>query len=177
MVRALAVVPQFVPRASAGWAIDSFSPFRCRHAALLLLLGLLAASTGCAIVPRSRMEECQRMTQTLRSENARAKDRVLALQAQNRDYAERAVDDARRLATQDEAIERLEHSVQAYQDERARLEAAYKQLASNLGSTESPADGSPSAASSISATRDAAAAGTSRRSKGRTGEDDAAPPR
>ena len=118
------------------------------------------------------------MTQTLRSENARVKDRVLALQAQNRDYAERAVDDARRLATQDEAIERLEHSVQAYQDERARLEAAYKQLASNLGSTESPADGSPSAASSISATRDAAAAaGTSRRSKGRTGEDDAAPPR
>jgi chromosome segregation ATPase len=124
------------------------------------------------------MEECQRMTQTLRSEIARTKDRVLAVQAQNRDYAERAVDDARRLATQDEAIERLEHSVQAYQDERARLEAAYKQLASNLGSTESAADGSPSAASSISATRDAAAAaGTSRRSKGRTGEDDAAPPR
>ena len=29
----------------------------------------------------------------------------------------------RRLAIQDEAIERLEHSVQAYQDERARLEA------------------------------------------------------
>jgi len=57
---------------------------------------------------------------------------VLALRSQNRDYADRAVDDLRRLAIQDEAIERLEHSVQAYQDERARLEAAYKQLASSL---------------------------------------------
>ena len=38
--------------------------------------------------------------------------------------------------SQDDAIERLEHSVQAYQDERARLEAAYKKLASNLGAPE-----------------------------------------
>jgi len=101
-----------------------------------LLFGLVLAGAGCGIVPKSRMDECQQLTQTLRSENARLKDRVLALQGQNRDYAERAVDDARRLATQDDAIERLEHSVQAYQDERARLEAAYKQLASNLGAPE-----------------------------------------
>ena len=45
------------------------------------------------------------------------------------------VDDSRRLTTQDEAIERLEHSVQAYQDERGRLESAYRQLASSLGET------------------------------------------
>ncbi len=94
---------------------------------------VLAVIAGCAIVPRSRMDECQQLTQSLRADNARLKDRVLALQGQNRDYAERAVDDARRLAVQDEAIERLEHSVQAYQDERTRLEAAYKQLVSNLG--------------------------------------------
>jgi hypothetical protein len=99
-------------------------------------IGLFLAGSGCGIIPKSRMDECQRLTQTLRSENARLKDRVLALQGQNRDYAERAVDDARRLATQDDAIERLEHSVQAYQDERARLEAAYKQLATNLGASE-----------------------------------------
>ena len=60
------------------------------------------------------------------------------MQGQNRDYAERAVDDAKRLAIQDEAIERLEHSVQAYQDERTRLEAAYQQLASNLGAASDP---------------------------------------
>ena len=69
------------------------------------------------------------------------KDRVLALQGQNRDYAERAVDDAKRLAVQDEAIERLEHSVQAYQDDRTRLEVAFKQFKSNLGVAERPADG------------------------------------
>jgi hypothetical protein len=88
------------------------------------------------------MDECQRLSQTLRSENARLKDRVLALQGQNRDCAERAVDDSRRLAIQDEAIERLERSVHAYQDERNRLEAAYKQLAANLGAgTAQPAGG------------------------------------
>jgi hypothetical protein len=107
-----------------------------RLAMVSVVIGISLAGGGCAIVPKSRMDECQRLMQTLRSENARLKDRVLAVQGQNRDYAERAVDDARRLATQEEAIERLEHSVQAYQDERARLEAAYKQLASNLGAPE-----------------------------------------
>jgi len=97
-----------------------------------LILGILILGSGCGIVPRAQMDECQRIGQTLRSENARLKDRVLALQSQNQDYADRAVDDSRRLTIQDEAIERLEHSVQAYQDERARLEAAYKQLASSL---------------------------------------------
>lgn len=131
MVRALSAVPRDFP-AHHGRTI--------RGAKLLamvsLVIGLVLASGGCAIVPKSRMDECQRLTQTLRAENARLKDRVLAVQGQNRDYAERAVDDARRLATQDDAIERLEHSVQAYQDERARLEAAYKKLASNLGAPE-----------------------------------------
>ena len=94
---------------------------------------VLTVISGCAIVPRSRMDECQKLTQSLRADNARLKDRLLAVQGQNRDYAERAVDDAHRLAIQDEAIERLEHSVQAYQDERTRLEAAYKQLVANLG--------------------------------------------
>jgi chromosome segregation ATPase len=87
---------------------------------------------GCAVVPRAQMDECQRLGQTLRSENARLQDRVLTLQNQNRDYADRAVDDSRRLAVQDEAITRLEQSVQAYQDDRDRLESAYRRLASNV---------------------------------------------
>jgi len=82
------------------------------------------------------MDEAQKLTQSLRADNARLKERILALQGQNRDYAERAVDDARRLTVQEEAIERLEHSVQAYQDERNRLEAAYKRLVSNFGVAE-----------------------------------------
>jgi hypothetical protein len=119
----------------------------CATPRLVVLLAL-AVISGCAIVPRSRMDECQKLTQALRADNARLKDRVLAVQSQNRDYAERAVDDGRRLAIQDEAIERLEHSVQAFQDERSRLEAAYKQLASNLGLSRPDADGGPREAGS-----------------------------
>ncbi len=107
-----------------------------QHAGLLIVAFALTTITGCAIVPRSRMDECQQLTQSLRADNARLKDRVLALQSQNRDYAERAVDDGRRLAIQDEAIQRLEHSVQAYQDDRTRLEAAYNQLVSTSGGKE-----------------------------------------
>jgi hypothetical protein len=81
------------------------------------------------------MEECQQLSRTLRTENARLKDQLLVLQAQNRDYADRSLDDSRRLADQDEAIERLERSVHAYQDERAQLESAYHQLAASLGDT------------------------------------------
>lgn len=109
--------------------VRSFALRACR---LLPALLALFQGAGCAMVPRSQMEECQRASQTLRSENARLKDRALALQSQNRDYADRAVDDARRLAIQEETIARLEHSVQAYQNDRARLESAYNQLTSNL---------------------------------------------
>jgi len=104
----------------------------------LLLAAVLGLSAGCAIVPRSQMDECKQIAHTLRSENARMKDQILALQSQNRDYADRAVDDSRRLAVQDEAIAHLEQSVQAYQDERAQLEAAYKKLASSLGDPGAP---------------------------------------
>jgi hypothetical protein len=97
--------------------------------------GALLLSGGCALAPRAQIEDCQQQSRTLRSENARLKDQLLVLQAQNRDYADRALDDSRRLATQDEAIERLESSVHAYQDERARLESAFHQLSSSIGQT------------------------------------------
>jgi Tfp pilus assembly protein PilN len=99
----------------------------------VLLLLASALLPGCGIVPRSRMDECQRLSQLLRSENARLKDRVLALQSQNRDYADRAVDDLRRLTARDQAIERLEQDIRSYQDDRERLAAAYEQLRVSLG--------------------------------------------
>ena len=131
MVRSRSVSPLARPRYCARCARDRAG----RAAARVMIVGIVVVIAGCAIVPREHMDECQRIAQTLRSENARLKDRVLALQGQNRDYAERAVDDSRRLAVQDEAIDRLERSVHAYQDERNRLEAAYQQLASSLDST------------------------------------------
>jgi hypothetical protein len=97
------------------------------------LSGLLFLGSGCAMAPRAQMEECQQLSRTLRTENTRLKDQLLVVQARNRDYADRSLDDSRRLADQDEAIERLERSVHAYQDERAQLESAYHQLAASLG--------------------------------------------
>jgi hypothetical protein len=101
---------------------------------LPLLLAAVLLGSGCNnMVPRSRLAECQQVSQTLRTENARLKDRVLAFENQNRDYAERAVDDARRLAVQSETIDRLEDSIRRYQTERAQLESAFEQLTANLG--------------------------------------------
>ncbi len=129
MVRALLSIP----REGSG-RLDRVGRGRqSRENARLVVVLLLVGFSGCAVVPRARMDECQKLSQALRADNARLRDRAVALQGQNRDYAERAVDDAKRLAIQDEALERLEHSVQAYQDERTRLEAAYKQMASSLG--------------------------------------------
>ena len=66
----------------------------CHHVPASRIVALLLFASGllpgCGIVPRSRMDECQKLSQLLRSENARLKDRVLSLQSQNRDYADRA---------------------------------------------------------------------------------------
>ncbi len=103
-----------------------------------VLAAVLASAvvSGCAVVPRDRFEESQRLTNSLRTENARLKDRVLALEAQNQDYADRALDDLRRLTARDEAIDRLEKSVQGYQDDRDRLSSAYRRIAVGLGRTD-----------------------------------------
>ena len=106
--------------------------FNCpRFSPAFLLAAFLLP--GCGVVPRSRIEESQKISQLLRAENASLKDRMLSLQSQNRDLSDRAVDDLKRLTAREEAIERLERSVQAYQDDRERLAAAYEQLTASLG--------------------------------------------
>jgi hypothetical protein len=84
------------------------------------------------MVSREQMEECHRLSQTLRTENAQLKDQVLALRSQNQDLSERSVDDVRRIAQLEDVNQRLETSVEAYQDERGRLESAYKELRASL---------------------------------------------
>jgi chemotaxis protein MotB len=108
-----------------------------RLCALAILVALIVP--GCAAVPTSRLGESQRLTQSLRAENARLQDQVVALQTQNRDAADRAVDDLRRLSARDEAIERLQKSVQGYQEDRDRLAEAYQRLASSLDRPTDPA--------------------------------------
>ncbi len=92
----------------------------------------LAGVTGCGLVPQSRLDECHRVTQQIRADNSRLKDLALDLRAQNQDLSQRAVDDARRLAAEQEAREHLENSVQAYQAERDKLAAAFEVLKSQI---------------------------------------------
>ena len=98
----------------------------------LVLAAAAFVASGCRMAPRQEVDDCHRLSQTLRSENAELKDQMLALRSQNQDFSERAVDDARRLAQLETSNQRLETSVQAYQDERTRLEAAYKELRASL---------------------------------------------
>ena len=95
---------------------------------LLLAAGLLP---GCGIVPRADggVPEAQPAPPV---RECAPQGSGLSLQSQNRDYADRAVNDLRRLTAREQAIERLEQSVQAYQDDRERLAAAYEQLTASL---------------------------------------------
>jgi hypothetical protein len=98
----------------------------------ILALALASALPGCQFGASRQLDECRRLSQTLRSQNDQLKDQVLAYRGQYEDAAERAVDDARRLSEQDEAIARLESSVQHYQDERDQLQTAFRELRDGL---------------------------------------------
>jgi outer membrane protein OmpA-like peptidoglycan-associated protein len=99
--------------------------------------------TGCSFVPKSKLDECHNVSVTLRAENTRLKDVALDLRAQNQDLTQRAVDDSRKLAAQEEAVTRLEKSVTAYQAERDKLAAAFETIKRQVRLSASP---QPSAA-------------------------------
>jgi len=101
-------------------------------ASSMLALVLASALPGCQFGASRQLDECRRLSQTLRSQNDQLKDQVLAYRGQYEDATERAVDDARRLSQQEEAIDRLEHSVQAYQHERDELQTAFRDLREGL---------------------------------------------
>lgn len=83
---------------------------------------------GCSYVPKTRLDDCHRLSQALQAENSRLKDTTISLRSQNQDLNLRAVDEARRVRLQEEEIERLVQSVSAYQDERDQLAAAFERI-------------------------------------------------
>ena len=95
-------------------------------------------------LPVARLDECHRVSPE------RSARRTTALQGHGRSTSDRrtrtsnqrAVDDARRITAQEEAVERLEKSVQAYQAEREKLAAAFDALKRQvrLAVNASPAD-------------------------------------
>jgi outer membrane protein OmpA-like peptidoglycan-associated protein len=95
---------------------------------LAVLLGTATLVCGCALVPKEQLEECRKLSQSLQTQTAQLKDESLRLRAHNQDLSNRALVDARRIQTLEEANERLERSVVAYQEERDRLQAAFEQI-------------------------------------------------
>ena len=89
-------------------------------------------------MPTSRLDDCHKLSQTLQTENSRLKDLALKYRSQNRDLTQRAVDDADRLRKQDEAIARLEQSVQAYQDEREQMASALERIKGQIQASADP---------------------------------------
>ncbi len=97
----------------------------------LVCLVLLALS-GCAFVPRRDLEASRRQTQAVRSELAQAKDSLVRLRNRDQDLAARAVEDARRIAALEDANDRLEQSVTAYQSERDQIASAFETIKSQV---------------------------------------------
>ena len=128
--------------------------------ATFVLAALALEASGCNLAPRQEVDECHRLSQTLRSENAGLRDQMLVLRSQNQDFSERAVDDARRIAQLETSNEQLETSVQAYQDERTRLETAYKQLRASLPGSLRPISSNQEGGRQLASPRESSAAGS-----------------
>jgi chemotaxis protein MotB len=99
-----------------------------RLARIAVLATLASSVVGCAIVPRSKLDDCHLRAQALQAETARLKDEALSLRNQNRDLNQRAVDDAHLVRDLEQTNDRLERSVMAYQAERETLNEAFEQL-------------------------------------------------
>jgi chemotaxis protein MotB len=102
---------------------------------------------GCGLVPKERLDECRKMSQTVQAENAKLKDQTVSLRSQNQELRDREEEDYRRLRAQKDAIHRLEESVQAYRTERDQLASSFDrlkvQIASLGGQTSLSANTSP----------------------------------
>ena len=106
------------------------------RAAALLISALIAP--GCAFVPKSRLDDAQKVVQNLRTQNAQLKDVSVTLKSQNQDLTQRAVDDGRSIRALEAANEQYERSIQGYQDDREQYQAAFRDLKTRVGSAGGP---------------------------------------
>ncbi len=89
---------------------------------------LMTGSVGCGLVPRTRLDDAQKLVQGLRTENAQLKDTNLGLKVQNEDLSQRAVDDGQAIRALETANTQFEKSIEGYQDDRERMRAAFNDL-------------------------------------------------
>ncbi len=110
-----------------------------RHLLSFFSLTATVLVSGCSTVSSSRLEDCRLRLKAVQSENEQLRDVALSVRNQNRDMSLRAVEDSRRLRSQDEAIDRLEKSVMEYQGDRERMAALLDELRSQVKTAASDA--------------------------------------
>jgi septal ring factor EnvC (AmiA/AmiB activator) len=107
-------------------------------APLLLGLACVLPTQGCAMAQKSRLDQAEKLVQSLRAENAQLKDTSVTLKVQNQDLAQRAVDDANAIKALEVANDQYEQSIQGYQNEREQLRAAFNALQGQVRTTSGP---------------------------------------
>ena len=105
---------------------------------ILAVAAVASATAGSNVVPRAQLDDAHKVVRNLRAEADQLRDTNLDLTARNRDFAERSVDDGRRIATLETANRRLEDSVLAYQKDREKLAASFDHLQADLQAPSSP---------------------------------------
>ena len=123
-----------VPKGVGTSMVDRPGP--ARAATLLILCAL--TGPGCAFVPKTRLDDAQKVVQNLRTQNAQLKDVTVTLKSQNQDLTQRAVDDGRSIRALEAANEQYERSIQGYQEDREQYQAAFRDLKGRVGSTGGP---------------------------------------
>ncbi len=86
-----------------------------------LALSLLAPLSGCALVPRSRLDQCHKYSKALQAEVVQLRDQTGMLRAKNEDLIERAQTDQKRLTGLEDIVARQENSLDALREDRERL--------------------------------------------------------
>lgn len=90
---------------------------------------MLVVMPGCSSWPwKSGSRDAERLTRVIHAENARLKDVVVQLRSSNEDMAQRALDDASRIARLEDENERFRSSIAAYQSERERMARSFQTL-------------------------------------------------
>jgi len=126
-----------VPKGVGTPMLDRSGPARAA-AVLAWALPLACGASGCAFVPKSRVDEAHKLVQSLRAENAQMKDVALSLKVQNQDLTQRAVDDARAIRALEVANGQYERSIQGYQDEREQLREAFQDVKGQVRTATGP---------------------------------------
>ncbi len=110
---------------------------RSVRARVVALFGawLAVCPSGCSFVPKTRLDDAQKVVQGLRSENAHLKDSNLGLKVQNQDLTQRAVDDAEAIRGLETANAQYEKSIEGYQDEREQMRSAFNDLKDKIRAT------------------------------------------